>query len=233
MPTQPADPSLARPPAERLQDLDAFGRPLGPLKLALGLLLCLGSAAAALAAFDLDRALDPVARLALAWGAIMLLASGLGQALLVRRWAVDRQGRDMWEGWGIAYCQFWRSYPASQIDCVEGRLISQQVPRDVLEEDGSAGRHDARESYVAHLVVVPPGGSTLHVRLAAFHERGELLAELKAASRLLGCPLRDRSGSVQHAPRARPFRMGLLLVLLLGGVAVSALLWWVVAGLPA
>ncbi|MDC6170596.1 hypothetical protein [Paucibacter sp. XJ19-41] len=233
MPTNPVDPSHGRPPSSHLQDLGAFGRPLGPLKLALGLLLCLGSVAAALAAFDADRTLDPAARLALAWAAIMLLASGLGQALLVRRWAVDLLRRDVWEGWGIAYCQFWRCYPASQIDSVEARLISHQIQRDVFEDESSTTRYDAHDIYVAYLIVRPPSEPPLHLRLAAFHERVKLLAELKAASRLLGRPLRDRSESVQHAPRGHSFRVGLFLGLLLGAAAISVLLWFAVAGLPA
>lgn len=230
MSTNPTDPSCKRAPRAHLQTLGAFGRSLGPLKLALGLLLCLGSVAAALAAFDADRSLDPVARLALAWGAVMLLASGLGQALLVRAWAVDPVRRDVWAGWGIAYCQFWRCYPASQIVSVEGRLISHQRQRDVVDE-GSTTRYDAQETYIAYLIVVAPGSSRQHLHLAVFHEREELLAELKAASRLLGRPLRDRSGSVQHAPAGLPFRVSLLLALLLGAGAISVLLWYAVAGL--
>lgn len=233
MPTQPADPSCKRPSGKHLQDLGAFGRPLGPLKLALGLLLCAGGVAAALAAFDVNRSLDPAARLVLAWGAIMLLASGLVQALLVRRWAVDPLRRDVWEGWGIACCQFWRCYPASQIDSVEARLISHQVQRDVFEDEGSTTRYDAHDLYVAYLIVKPPSEPPLHLRLAAFHERVKLLAELKAASRLLGRPLRERSESVQRAPRGHSFRVGLFLGLLLGAAAISVLLWFAVAGLPA
>lgn len=233
MPTVPSDPSYKRPPRSHLQDLGDFGKPLGPLKLSLGVLLSLGAVAASLAAFDVDRELDPAARLVLAWAAILLLASGLGQALLVRRWAVDPQRRDVWAGWGMGYCQFWRCYPASQIDSVEGRLISHQVQRDVLDQNSGTTRYDAHETYRAYLVVVTPGAPPLHLHLAAFHERGKLLAELKAASRLLGRPLRDRSESVQHAPRGQPFRAGLFLGLLLGVIAISALLWLAVAGLPA